>query len=121
MMVNTAMTLAFAAACLAAIATTPAAHAEMARRSVVVKHSPIVSPDDVSSSWSARQKNVIESEQYDRLLKTNSAFRQARMRKECGPITDPQLRQSCVASFDLKTPYVGSSTAPPHYRSNSGR
>jgi hypothetical protein len=120
MMVNTAMTLAFAAACLAAIATTPAAHAEMARRSVVVKHSPIVSPDDVSSSWSARQ-NVIESEQYDRLLKTNSAFRQARMRKECGPITDPQLRQSCVASFDLKTPYVGSSTAPPHYRSNSGR
>ena len=119
MIVNTAMILAFAAACLATIATT-GADAETARQSVVVKHPPIVSPGDVSASWDARQ-NVIESKQYDRLLKTNSAFRQARMRKECGPITDLQLRQSCLASFDLKTPYVGSSTPPRRYRSNAGR
>ena len=54
--------------------------------------------DDVSPSWSA-QRNVVESEQYDRLLKTNPAFRQARMRKECGPITDPQLHHQCLESF----------------------
>jgi hypothetical protein len=43
---------------------------------------------------------VIESKQYERLLRTNPAFRQARMRKECGPITDPQLHQSRIASFE---------------------
>ena len=52
--------------------------------------------------------------QYERLLRTNPAFRQARMGKECGPITDPQLHQSCLASS-------GSSSAPEHYRSSAGR
>jgi hypothetical protein len=50
MIVNTAMTLAFAAAYLATIATVLAADAEVARRSVVVKHSPIVNPGEVSAS-----------------------------------------------------------------------
>jgi hypothetical protein len=118
MVIKTAASLAFAAACLATIATTPAA--EAARRSVVVKHPPTVNPRDVSTSWSAQQ-NVIDSKRYDRLLETNHAFRQARMRKECGPITDPELRQSCLASFDQDEPHVGSSTTPRHYRSNSGR
>jgi hypothetical protein len=44
MIIDTAMTLAFAAACLATIATTPATRTEMARQSVVVKHPPIVNP-----------------------------------------------------------------------------
>lgn len=99
MIINTVMTLAMAGACLAAIATTPAAHAQAQRRTVTVKHAPVVNPGDVSESWSARQ-NVIESKQYERLLQTNHGFRQARMRKECGPITDPELRQSCLASFN---------------------
>jgi hypothetical protein len=60
MIIKTAMSLACAAACLATIATTPAANAEVARRSVVVKHPPIVNPGDVSASLSARQ-NMIES------------------------------------------------------------
>jgi hypothetical protein len=98
MIINTAVTLAMAVACLAASVTIPAAHAA-ARRTVVVKHPPIVSPGDVSESWDARQ-NVIDSKQYDRLLATNPGFRQKRKRRECGPITDPQLRQSCLASFD---------------------
>jgi hypothetical protein len=106
MIIKTAMSLACAAASLATIATTPGAHAEVARRSVVVKHPPIVNPGDVSASLSARQ-NVIESKQYERLLETNHAFRQARMRKECGPITDPELRNSCLASFNQAEPYVG--------------
>ena len=53
--INTAMTLAMAAGCLAAIATTLAVHAEAARRTVVVKHPRIVSPDGVSECRDARQ------------------------------------------------------------------
>ena len=100
---NTAITLAMVAACLAAIAITPAAQAQAQRRSVTVKHAPVVNPGDVSASWSARE-NVIESKQYERLLQTNPAFRQARMRRECGPISDPQLHASCLASFNQAEP-----------------
>jgi hypothetical protein len=93
------MNLAMAAFCLAAIATTPAAHAQTTRPTVVVKHAPIVNEGDVSDSRSARQ-NVIESKQYEQALRTNPAFRQARMRREYGPITDPELHKSCLASFN---------------------
>jgi hypothetical protein len=61
----------------------------------LITNGPQVSPGDVSPSWSP-QRNVAESEQYDRLLKGNPAFRQARMR---GPITDRQLHQQCLDSF----------------------
>ena len=50
-------------------------------------------------SESAAQ-NVRESQQYERLVCSNQAFRAKRMQEECGPITDPQLHQSCLASFD---------------------
>ena len=63
-----------------------------------MKHRPIVSPGDVSESWDARQ-NVIDSKRYEQLLATNPAFRRDRMRIECASITDPQLHQSCLASF----------------------
>ena len=100
MVINTATTLAMVAVCLAAIAIPTSADAQaQQRRTVTVKHPPITSPGDVSESWSAQQ-NIKESEQYERLLRTNPAFRKARMQKECGGITDPQLRQSCLASFD---------------------
>ena len=45
------------------------------------------------------EQNVRESEQYERLLCTNPSFRAKRIAQECGPITDPQLHQQCVASF----------------------
>jgi hypothetical protein len=115
-MIKTATCMAFLVACLATVATTPT----MARQTVVVKHPPIVSKGDVSPSWSPRQ-NVIESKQYERLLATNPAFRQARMRKECGSITDPELHASCLASFNQSEPSIGSSTPPRHYRTSSGR
>jgi hypothetical protein len=117
MATNPFRTLAMAAACLAAVATVAASHAATQRQTVTVKHAPITSPGDVSGSWSAQQ-NVIESKQYEQLLRTNPAFRQARMRKECGPITDPQLHQSCIASFEQ---YAGSSKPPRHYHSSAGR
>jgi hypothetical protein len=104
MTLKTRTSLAFAAACLTAIATMPA-DAQMAGTggTAVVTNGPQTNEGDVSPSWSARQ-NVIQSERYDRLLETNRGFRQARMRKECGPISDPQLRQDCFASFNQDEP-----------------
>ena len=85
----------------------------------LVTNGPQTDPGDVSTSWSARQ-NVIDSQRYDRLLQSSRGFREARMRKECGPITDAQLRADCLASFNQDEPY-GSSTPPSSYPSGSGR
>ena len=138
MIIKTATGLVLAAACLAAI---PAAHAQTAAGTVVVAPPPRVDPGDLN--WNP-QRNEMEAQQYDRLLETNSRFRMARIKKECGPITDPQLREDCISSFDRyepmvasasapqriassassnhhRTHYVGSSNAPRHYQSHSGR
>jgi hypothetical protein len=110
-----------AAACGALMATGPAAYAlgeptplapdllseqtQMAPARMVnmtpaelVTNGPQANPGDSSTNWSP-QRNVAESNQYERLLKANPGFRQARIRKECGPIDDPALRQQCVTSF----------------------
>jgi hypothetical protein len=49
-------------------------------------------------------QNVWKSQQYDHLLRTNGNFRAYRMKKECGPIKDPGLRSSCIASFSAYEP-----------------
>ncbi len=110
-MINKTTSLAFAAACLMTVSAVPAAHAQMAGGTELVTNGPQTDPEDVSPSWSARQ-NVIDSQRYDRLLQTSRSFREARMRKECGPITDPQLRADCLASFNQNEPYAGSPPAP---------
>jgi hypothetical protein len=86
----------------------------------VVTNGPQTNAGDMSPSWSARQ-NVIQSQRYDRLLESSRGFREARMRKECGPITDPDLRQQCLSSFHQDEPYAGSSTPRRQSRSESGR
>jgi hypothetical protein len=48
--------------------------------------------------WTANSNNM-DSAQYERLLQNNPTFRQSRMIKECGPITDVQLRLRCQDSF----------------------
>jgi hypothetical protein len=53
--------------------------------------------------------NVRQSEQYDQVLSSNPSFRAKRMQQECGPVTDPELHASCVASF-------GGDGAPPSKR-----
>jgi hypothetical protein len=100
-------------------------------------------PAHSATSSAAARQNVIQSEHYDRLLEANRSFRQARMRRECGPITDPQLRQSCIDSFAQYEPaaahatstrkvassklarhtthYVGSSKAPRQHPSRAGQ
>ncbi len=135
MLMKTATSLAFAAACMTTIATLPAVPTEAAtyhRESAAV-----------AASWSPVQ-NIKESERYDRLVATDPAFRRMRERIECGPITDPVLRQHCLESFEqeiqawydgeLPTMYrtalnelsngpvaYGSSMAPGNYNASSGR
>jgi hypothetical protein len=60
------------------------------------------------------QQNVRASQQYESALCTNPAFRAKRIDQECGPVTDPQLHQSCLASFECGgPPKRHSNTAPP--------
>ena len=44
--------------------------------------------------------NVRQSEAYSAMLRSNPAFRKKREAIECGPITIPSLRASCIASFE---------------------
>lgn len=106
--------LAFAAACLMTASAMPAAHAQMAAGTELVTNGPQTGPGDVSSAWSARQ-NVTDSQRYDRLLQTSRGFREARMRQECGPVTDPQLHANCLATFNQDEPYAASSAPPRRY------
>jgi len=50
--------------------------------------------------------NVRQSQQYEQAVGSNPSFRAKRMQEECGPVTDPELHASCVASF-------GGGGAPP--------
>ena len=141
MMLKRTTSLAFAAASLTAIATMPA-HAQTAGPygpapgyttpqgpaaygttpgyTTPQSSVPQTNQSGAAQSASAR-RNVIESQQYDREVETNRAFRQARIRKECGPISDPELRQSCLASFNQEESQMGSSTSSRHHSSGSGR
>jgi hypothetical protein len=105
--------LAVAAACLMTVSALPPAHAQVAAGTELVTNGPQTDPGDVSPSWSARQ-NVVDSQRYDRLLQTSRGFREARMREECGPITDPQLNADCLASFEQDESY-GSPYRPSGY------
>ena len=66
----------------------------------------------VPANESAEQ-NVQESRKYEQLLCSNPGFRAKRIAQECGPLTDPQLHQSCVASFQCGAVHHRSNRAPP--------
>ena len=60
------------------------------------------------------EQNVRASRQYESALCANPAFRAKRIAQECGPISDPQLHQSCLASFECGgPPKRHSNKAPP--------
>jgi len=94
-----------AAAGLIAAAMVPAAQAQMmapmpgAPPAELYTNAPQVDPGDNPANWSPRQ-NVIDSQRYEHMVRTNAAFRDARIRKECGSINEPALFQQCVASFE---------------------
>ena len=126
---KTATSVAFAAGCVLAFGAMPAAHAQNyaqpapnyaqpAPPAQLETNGPQASRGDFGD-WNAR-RNVIESRHYDRLLEISPGFRHARMRRECGPISDRQLRADCLASFNQYEPMVGSSTLPRRYRTVPG-
>ena len=59
------------------------------------------------------EQNVRESEQYERLLCTNPSFRAKRIAQECDPLTDRQMHDNCVASFQCGATRHRSNRAPP--------
>jgi hypothetical protein len=122
MLLKSMTSLAFAAACVTAVAAIPAAHAQYAPGEQVVTNGPQSSGVEQSGTWSPRQ-NVIESERYSRLVQTNARFRAQRMRIECGPITDPQLHEQCVDSFNQGggESSNGSSMPPQNYSTDNGQ
>ena len=70
-----------------------------------VQAAPVPSKPHQHAKWhETPAQNVRKSQQYDYLVETNSSFRAYRMRKECGPIRDPELRNNCVASFGAYEP-----------------
>ena len=70
-----------------------------------VQAAPVPTNSHHYSKWhETPAHNVWKSRQYDHLVSTNAAYRSSRVRKECGPIRDPELRQSCVASFGAYEP-----------------
>jgi hypothetical protein len=91
--------LVFSAGILGAIAATPTAGA---RADELVTNGPQLNAGDRSGAWSA-QRNVRDSQRYEALVQTNPSFRANRMRKECGPIADQQMRAECLASFGGST------------------
>ena len=65
-----------------------------------VQAAPVPSNPHPHSKWhETPTQNVRKSQQYDHLVSTNSSFRASRMRKECGPIGDAELRADCLGSF----------------------
>lgn len=116
MMKKTVTGLAFTAGCMLAWGAMPPAYAQAPQtqpmyQNELVTNGPQASRGDFGD-WSARRNNI-ESARYDQLLQTSWVFRQARMHKECGPIQDPQLHSSCLASFDQFEPVMTGSSIPP--------
>ena len=52
----------------------------------------------ITAHETAPAQQVQDRRSYDHILSPNTAFRY-RVRKECGPINDPDLRRHCIASF----------------------
>ena len=70
-----------------------------------VQAAPIPSKPHQHAKWhETPAQNVRKSQQYDYLVETNSSFRAYRMRKECGPIRDTELRANCLSSFSSYEP-----------------
>ena len=57
--------------------------------------SDIVMPCDINST----RQNVRDSQRYEAVVHSNHGYRASRIKKECGPITDPELHASCIARF----------------------
>ena len=73
--------------------------AGMAAAQVPATSPPFPASAQMPTNNPAAIANVREAKQYNAMMRSNPGFRQKRMQLECGPITDPQLHASCIASF----------------------
>ena len=70
-----------------------------------VQAAPVPTNPPHHSKWhETPAQNVRKSQRYDHLVATNSNYRASRMRKECGPIRDADLRANCLGSFGVYEP-----------------
>jgi len=95
MMRKTLTSIALVAGCAVALAV-PVAQAVDTQ---IQMNAPRVDPGDRTDGMAGR--NNTESAQYDRLLQVNRTYRQSRIFKECGPITNAHLRASCMDSLAI--------------------
>jgi hypothetical protein len=79
-------------------APAPAQIAPPPERVEIYTGMPYFEPGDDPAHWSAH-RNVVESNRYEWLTRASPGFRAARIRQECGPITEPALYEQCVATF----------------------
>jgi hypothetical protein len=93
---KTLTSVALIAGCAVALAL-PMAQAQTVDTQILM-NAPRVNAGD-RADWMAGRNNA-ESAQYDRRLDLNRAYRQSRILKECGPITNAHLRAGCIDSFD---------------------
>jgi hypothetical protein len=83
----------------------PALIALVALASTSVQAAPVPTNPHHHPKWhETPTQNVRKSQQYDHLVSTNGSFRASRMRKECGPIRDAELRANCLGSFNAYEP-----------------
>jgi hypothetical protein len=87
--------LVLSAGILTAVAATPTTGAW---GDELITNGPQRDAGDTSGAWSA-ERNVRDSQRYEALVQANPNFRANRMRRECGPIGDPQMHADCLASF----------------------
>ena len=84
-------------AALAALIVAAVAGAALAQAPATTPPFPASAPMPTNDPQA--KANVRASKDYNAVMRSNSGFRQKRMQLECGPITDPQLHESCMASF----------------------
>jgi hypothetical protein len=77
----------------------------VALTAVSVQAAPVPTNPHHHAKWhETPAQNVRKSQQYDYLIASSSSFRANRMKKECGPIRDTELRASCLGSFNAYEP-----------------
>jgi hypothetical protein len=94
---NTLASIAFATGCAIALSV-PSAQAQVIDAQGQLRTTAPHPNAGHGVQWIA-DNNKMESGQYEHLLRTNSAFRQSRIQKECGVVTDPVLHVRCEDSF----------------------
>jgi hypothetical protein len=80
-----------------ALITAPAAFAQTVADNVT-SMKPVPNPPNTESP----AQNVKESQNYQAMVAENPAFRNNRIKQECGGIEDADLKKQCIDSFPTK-------------------